>query len=140
MKVCRLDKFLADAGCGTRSEVRDLIRKGRVTVDGGVERKSERKVDITSTEVQVDGTTMLCETCSYYILNKPHGVLSASRDGREKTVIDLIPEPKRRDLFPVGRLDKDTVGLLLITNDGTLSNRLMASRYFSFLCRSLSQI
>lgn len=122
----RLDKFLADAGCGTRSEVRDLIRKGRVTVDGGVERKPERKVDITSTGVQVDGTTMLCETCSYYILNKPHGVLSASRDGREKTVIDLIPEPKRRDLFPVGRLDKDTVGLLLITNDGKLSNRLMA--------------
>ena len=122
----RLDKFLADAGCGTRSEVRDLIRKGRVTVDGNTEKKPERKVDITSAGVQVDGTTMLCETCSYYILNKPEGILSATRDGREKTVIDLIPEPKRRDLFPVGRLDKDTVGLLLITNDGKLSNRLMA--------------
>ncbi len=122
----RLDKFLADAGCGTRSEVKQLIRRGEVLVDGKRASGPEQKVDITQNSVTVSGETVFYEPLSYYILNKPEGVLSASRDGREKTVVDLIPEPKRRDLFPVGRLDRDTTGLLLISNDGKLSNRLMA--------------
>ena len=122
----RLDKFLADAGYGTRSEVKQLIRRGEVLVDGKRASGPEQKVDITQNSVTVSGETVFYEPLSYYILNKPEGVLSASRDGREKTVVDLIPEPKRRDLFPVGRLDRDTTGLLLITNDGKLSNRLMA--------------
>ena len=122
----RLDKYLADAGFGTRSEVKQLIRKCAVQVNGTPAAGPEQKVDITLDAVTVDGKPVFFENVSYYILNKPAGILSASRDGREKTVIDLIPEPKRRDLFPVGRLDRDTVGLLLITNDGKLSNRLMA--------------
>ena len=122
----RLDKFLADAGYGTRSEVKQLIRRGEVLVDGKRASGPEQKVDITQNSVTVSGETVFYEPLSYYILNKPEGVLSASRDGREKTVVDLIPEPRRRDLFPVGRLDRDTTGLLLITNDGKLSNRLMA--------------
>lgn len=122
----RLDKLLADAGFGTRSTVRNIIKKGSVTVDGTQVRTPDIKVDITSSSVAVEGEPVFYEKESYYILYKPAGILSASRDGREKTVIDLIPEPRRRDLFPVGRLDRDTVGLLLITNDGGLNNRLMA--------------
>ncbi|MBR0147333.1 MAG: rRNA pseudouridine synthase [Eubacterium sp.] len=122
----RLDKLLADAGFGTRSTVRTIIRRGGVTVDGALVRTPDMKVDITSSAVQVDGTPVFYETESYYILYKPAGILSASRDDREKTVVELIPEPKRRDLVPVGRLDRDTVGLLIITNDGKLNNRLMA--------------
>ena len=122
----RLDKCLADAGFGTRSEVKKRIKKGEVLVNGVKASGAEQKVDITRDLVTVNGTPVFYETFSYYIMNKPAGVLSATKDGKEKTVVDLIPEPKRRDLFPVGRLDKDTVGLLLITNDGKLSNRLMA--------------
>ena len=121
----RLDKYMADAGYGTRSAVRDLVRKGHVTVNGVQVRTPDQKID-TASQVLVDGTQVFYEEVSYYLLYKPAGILSASRDGREKTVVDLIPEPKRRDLFPVGRLDRDTVGLLLITNDGKLSNRLLA--------------
>ncbi len=122
----RLDKCLADAGFGTRSEVKKRIKKGEVLVNGVKASGAEQKVDISQDMVTVNGTPVFYETFSYYIMNKPAGVLSATKDGKEKTVVDLIPEPKRRDLFPVGRLDKDTVGLLLITNDGKLSNRLMA--------------
>ena len=122
----RLDKCLADAGFGTRSEVKKRIKKGEVLVNGVKASGAEQKVDISQDLVTVNGTPVFYETFSYYIMNKPAGVLSATKDGKEKTVVDLIPEPKRRDLFPVGRLDKDTVGLLLITNDGKLSNRLMA--------------
>ena len=122
----RLDKCLADAGFGTRSEVKKRIKKGEVLVNGVKASGAEQKVDISHDMVTVNGTPVFYETFSYYIMNKPAGVLSATKDGKEKTVVDLIPEPKRRDLFPVGRLDKDTVGLLLITNDGKLSNRLMA--------------
>ncbi len=129
----RLDKLLADAGFGTRSTVRTLIRSGSVMIDGTIVKSPETKVDITSTSpegkasvVTVNGAPVFFEPVSYYLLYKPAGVVSATTDPREKTVIDLIPEPRRRDLFPVGRLDKDTTGLLLITNDGKLSNRLLA--------------
>ena len=125
----RLDKYLADAGLGTRSTVRKIIKQGLVSVNGQFVRTSDHKVDITSSSgvrVEVSGKEVVYEPVSYYILYKPAGILSASRDGRERTVVDLVPEPKRRDLFPVGRLDRDTVGLLLITNDGKLSNRLLA--------------
>ncbi len=122
----RLDRYLADAGFGTRSQVRDLIRRKCVVIDGQPASGPEQKVDITQNSVECNGKPVFYEAESYYILNKPSGILSASRDEKEKTVVDLIPEPKRRDLFPVGRLDRDTVGLLLITNDGRLSNRLLA--------------
>ncbi len=135
----RLDKYLADAGFGTRTEVKALIRSKRVQVDG-TPAKPDQKVDPEVNRVTVDGKPAGYSEYEYYILNKPAGVLSASRDKKEKTVIDLIPEPKRRDLFPVGRLDRDTVGLLLITNDGQLSHRLLSpGKHVSKVYRALIQ-
>lgn len=126
MASIRLDKYLADAGFGTRSEVKQVIRKGRVTVDGTVCKASDAKIDTGTVKVCVDGKVAAYDAVSYYMLHKPAGVVSATTDTRDKTVLELIKEEKRRDLFPVGRLDKDTEGLLLITNDGKLANRLLA--------------
>ena len=122
----RLDKFLADMGCGTRKELRNLIRKGNASVDGAI--VHDPGYHLTGNEdVRLNGETVRHEAFAYYMLNKPAGVISASSDPRARTVIDLIDEPnKRRDLFPVGRLDRDTEGLLLITNDGDLAHRLLA--------------
>lgn len=124
--MIRLDKYLADMGAGTRSEVKKAIRSGRVTVDGETAKKPELKVDADIQEVLYDGKLIRYEEKAYYMLHKPAGVVSATRDNKEKTVLDLIEGQKRKDLFPVGRLDKDTEGLLLITNDGDLSHRLLS--------------
>ncbi|MCR4608732.1 MAG: rRNA pseudouridine synthase [Eubacterium sp.] len=124
--ILRLDKYLADTGFGTRSTVKQMIRKGQVQIDGAVVKSSDVKLDTGKSVVTVNGKTVSYEEFEYYMLNKPAGVISASTDEREKTVVDLISEKKRRDLFPVGRLDRDTVGLLLITNDGALSQKLLA--------------
>ena len=124
----RLDKYLSDMGVGTRSELKKDIRKGGVSVDGEVVKDPGHGVDASS-RVVFKGTVIGYEEFVYYMLNKPAGVISASEDDREETVIDLIPEPKRRDLFPVGRLDRDTEGLLLITNDGALSHRLLSPKH-----------
>lgn len=126
MAKLRLDKYLADAGLGTRSEVKQMVRKGRITIDGNICKQADAKVDTEINAVCVDGRAVSYAEVSYYMLHKPAGVVSATTDPRDKTVIDLIKEEKRRDLFPVGRLDKDTEGLLLITNDGKLANRLLA--------------
>lgn len=126
MAKLRLDKFLADAGLGTRSEVKKLVRSGRVALDGTICKQADAKVETKQMEVCVDGRVISYAEVSYYMLHKPAGVVSATADTRDKTVLDLITEEKRRDLFPVGRLDKDTEGLLLITNDGKLANRLLA--------------
>ena len=104
------------------------IRKGGVSVDGEVVKDPGRSVDASS-RVVFKGSVIRYEEFVYYMLNKPAGVISASEDDREETVTDLIPEPKRRDLFPVGRLDRDTEGLLLITNDGALSHRLLSPKH-----------
>ncbi|BBF42538.1 ribosomal small subunit pseudouridine synthase A [Lachnospiraceae bacterium KM106-2] len=124
----RLDKYLADMNVGTRSEVKVLIKKGRVMIDGEVVKKPEAKVDPESVIVTVDGENISYVTNEYYMLNKPAGVVSATQDNYCKTVIDLLEDAKRKDLFPVGRLDKDTEGLLLITNDGALSHRLLSPK------------
>ena len=124
--LIRLDKYLADTGFGTRSTVKQLIKKNAVTVDGITVKSPDAKVDTEKTVVTVNGKKVEYETFEYYMLNKPAGVISASTDEKEKTVVDIISEKKRRDLFPVGRLDRDTVGLLLITNDGSLSQKLLA--------------
>ena len=124
--LIRLDKYLADAGYGTRSAVQELLHRSRVRVNGQVIKDGKYKIDTDSDRVELNGKEAGYEKYSYYILNKPAGILSAARDKKEKTVIDLVPEPHPRDLFPVGRLDKDTVGLLLITNDGELGHRLLA--------------
>ena len=120
----RLDKYLADMGCGTRSELRRRIRKGEASVDGSVVKDPGFSLK-GHEEVAFAGKKVSYEELVYYMLHKPAGVISASEDKNAETVLDLIQEQKRRDLFPVGRLDKDTEGLLLITNDGELAHRLL---------------
>lgn len=126
--MIRLDKYLADMGCGTRQEVKKLIRSGQVSVDGAVVKKPETRVEQTVQEVCLNGEKVGYESFEYYMLNKPAGVISATEDKSCQTVVDLIKEKKRKDLFPVGRLDKDTEGLLLITNDGELAHRLLSPK------------
>ncbi len=126
MSQIRLDKYLADAGQGTRSEVKIKLKQCRVKVNDVVVKKPETKINPEEDVVSIDGKALCHEEFQYYMLNKPAGVVSATKDERDKTVIQLIKEDKRRDLFPVGRLDKDTEGLLLITNDGVLANNLLA--------------
>ncbi len=123
----RLDKFLADMGVGTRSEIKKNIRKGGVVVNGVAVRDADLQVDADS-EVVYLGEPVAYEEAVYYLMNKPAGVISASEDKKQQTVVDLIDERTRTDLFPVGRLDKDTEGLLIITNDGELAHRLLAPK------------
>ncbi|MCI9539455.1 MAG: rRNA pseudouridine synthase [Lachnospiraceae bacterium] len=121
----RLDKFLADMGEGSRSQVKEAIRKGRVLLNGKIIKNPEEKVKDTD-EVLMDQRKITYTSMEYFMLYKPAGILSASKDRMAPTVLDLITEKKRKDLFPVGRLDKDTEGLLLITNDGMLAHKLLS--------------
>jgi len=123
----RLDKYLADLRSGSRQEVKQKIRKGAVTVDGQLVRDPAFSVR-TDSIVTLDGRTLQYREHFYYMLNKPAGVLTATEDPKQETVLDLFPLQLRRDLSPVGRLDKDTVGLLLITDDGALNHRLLSPR------------
>lgn len=132
--MIRLDKYLADMGEGTRQEVKKSIRQGRILVDGAAVKKPEYKIDETKQRVMLDGREICYRQFEYFMLNKPAGVVSATEDPREKTVISLIGEAKRKDLFPAGRLDKDTEGLLLITNDGALAHRLLSPRHYVDKC------
>ena len=126
----RLDKLLASTGRWSRREAKELIREGRVAVDGLSARSGEDKVDSGSSTVMVDGAALTFQTHTYLMLYKPAGVLSATEDARQETVLDLLPpELRRRGLFPVGRLDKDSEGLLLLTNDGDLAHRLLSPKY-----------
>lgn len=127
-RMIRLDKYLADMGIGTRQEVKKYIRKGLVRVNQETVRTPEMKICEEKDEVFLEGQRIAYASCEYYMLNKPAGVVSATEDKRETTVIDLIRDRKRKDLFPVGRLDKDTEGLLLITNDGQLAHRLLSPK------------
>ena len=124
----RLDKFLVEMGRGSRSEVKEIIKKGRVSVNGIVVKASDQKIDEDKDEIVLDGSYVGYVEYEYYLLNKPAGVVSATEDKRDKTVLDLITSKTRTDLFPVGRLDKDTEGLLLITNDGDLCHRLLSPK------------
>ncbi|MGO5094859.1 pseudouridine synthase [Agathobaculum sp. LCP25S3_E8] len=126
MPRMRLDKLLAHLNCGSRKEVQAMIRAGRVQVNGAVERDPATKVDSDSAQVVLDGQAQKYQAQRYYMLNKPAGVITASRDARHDTVLDLFPEEMRRGLFAVGRLDKDTEGLLIVTDDGALSHALMS--------------
>ena len=126
--MMRLDKYLAEMGVGTRQEVKKQIRQGKAAVNGTVVKAADTKIDETSDEVTICGRNIPYVSYEYYMLNKPGGVVSATEDRRDTTVIDLIKDKKRKDLFPVGRLDKDTEGLLLITNDGDLAHRLLAPK------------
>ncbi|WP_374286828.1 pseudouridine synthase [Lactococcus sp.] len=121
----RLDKFLAEAGLGSRSEVKVLLKKGKVTVAGLVIKDGRFQVDKNSTEVAFEGEPLIYQEYYYYLLNKPQGVVSATKDNLDSTVVDLLAaEDFRSDIFPVGRLDKNTEGLLILTNDGALGHDL----------------
>ena len=125
----RLDKLLADTGRWSRKEAKELIRQRRVTVNGDVAVSPEEKYEAQGLSLLVDGEDAGYAPFRYLMLHKPGGILSATEDRRQPTVLDLLPEELRRqELFPVGRLDKDTEGLLLLTNDGALAHRLLAPR------------
>ena len=125
-KAIRLDKYLADMGKGTRTELKEMIRRGRITVNGVIVKKPETKIKKGEDTICLDNAPVEYVELEYYLLNKPQGVISATEDRRRETVVDLIDEKSRKDLFPVGRLDIDTEGLLLITNDGALAHRLLS--------------
>ncbi|WP_461226956.1 pseudouridine synthase [Lacticaseibacillus suihuaensis] len=122
----RLDRFLSNLQYGTRKEVRRIIKAARVTVDAQLQRDPGFDVP-EGAVVALDGTALTQDLAVYYLLNKPAGVVTANRDAKDRTVMDLVADPDMRPgLYPVGRLDKDTTGLLLLTNDGTLGHNLLA--------------
>ena len=129
MATERLDKLLASTGRWSRSEGKRLIREGRVLADGRIAASAEEKYDPDTLALTVDGEAVPLRRFVYVMLHKPAGVLSATEDGKGKTVLELLPEEyRRRGLFPVGRLDKDTEGLLLLTDDGQLAHDLLSPR------------
>lgn len=125
--MIRLDKLLTDAGVGSRSQVKEYIRRGRIAVNGQVCRKPEQKVSEEDL-VCLDGQAVEYARYRYYMLHKPQGVITATEDVREKTVLDLLKGVNTSHISPVGRLDKDTEGLLLLTNDGELAHRLLSPK------------
>lgn len=126
--MIRLDKYLADMGIGTRTEVKQLIKKGQVCVNGAVCKKPEQKVEKITDSITCQGAEIVYEKYVYYMLHKPAGYVSAVTDERYPTVVSLIDNPKGYKLFPAGRLDLDTEGLLLLTNDGGLAHELLSPR------------
>ncbi|MGL9748369.1 pseudouridine synthase [Enterococcus sp. DIV0170] len=125
----RLDKFLAEVGLGSRKEVKQLIKKGQISVNQQKEKSDKRQVDPEKDRIEFDGEKLHYQEYYYYLLHKPAGVVSATEDARDRTVMDVFsPKDYRKDLFPVGRLDKDTEGLLLITNDGKLAHELLSPK------------
>jgi 16S rRNA pseudouridine516 synthase len=125
----RLDKFLCDSGAGTRSQVKGILKAGRVTVDGLVERDNSRKIDPARQTVCLDGEVLGGKRRLVVMLNKPAGFVTATEDKTERTVMELLPpEVRAQDVKPVGRLDKATEGLLLFTNDGDLLHRLISPK------------
>lgn len=128
-RMMRLDKFLCETGFGTRSEVKAFLKKGLVTVNGESVKKPEQKIDENIDAVVCNGKKAVYAEFVYLMLHKPAGVVSATEDRRERTVLELLAEGERKkDVFPAGRLDKDTEGLLLLTNDGELAHMLLSPK------------
>lgn len=126
----RLDKLLGHMGVGSRRELKAMAKAGRITVDGVAVRDSGMQVDPARSTIAVDGRPLTYQQHFYVLLHKPGGVITATDDPRQRTVLDVLPAAlKHRDLFPVGRLDKDTEGLLLLTTDGELGHRLLSPRW-----------
>lgn len=123
----RLDKYLCEVGLGTRSQVKKLLKSGAVTVNGERAVRPEQKIE-EDDRVAVSGRELSVSKMEYWMLNKPAGCVSATEDSRFQTVLDFLPEGARRDLFPAGRLDRDTEGLLLLTNDGKLAHFLLSPK------------
>lgn len=129
----RLDKILASQNLGSRKEAGALIRRGAVTVNGTVARRADEKADPEQDAIVVEGRPVIFQRDLYIMMNKPAGVLSAARDTRQKTVVDLLPpELVRRGIFPAGRLDRDTEGLLLLTTDGDFAHRMLSPKKHVF--------
>jgi len=134
----RIDKMLANCKVGSRKDVKELIKFGRVSIDGKKVNKSDIKVDTDKNKVSIDGKEIFYQKYVYLLMNKPSGVISATEDRKEKTVIDILPKKYQKlNVFPVGRLDKDTVGLLILTNDGDFAHNTLSpkkhvlKRYFA---------
>ena len=129
MAVMRLDKILSDMGIASRSELRQIIKSGRVMVDGLTVTAPEKRIDSDSARISLDGRELKYRKFRYFMMDKPAGVLSATEDSRQETLLDLLPpELKRLGLFPVGRLDKDTSGLIILTNDGDFAHRVISPK------------
>lgn len=125
----RLDKFLSHTGFGSRKDVKQLLKQKSVHVNDALIKDGKVGIDAYNDVVTVNGHMVVYQKYVYYVLNKPKGVISATEDKRHRTVLDLIkPEDKLKDIFPVGRLDKDTTGLLLLTNDGDLAHQLLSPK------------
>ena len=129
----RLDKVLASQGALSRKDVKEIIKKGRVTVNGNIVKDSAVKVDAQKDKVCIDGELLLLKKHIYIMLNKPQGVVSASESDTDETVVDLVPEELfRKGLFPAGRLDKDTTGFVLITDDGDFAHKILSPKNHIF--------
>ena len=129
MPIMRLDKLISECGLASRKEIKQMIKAGRVSVDGVTAAAAEQKVDPDVNSVAIDGNAVGYRKFHYYMLNKPAGILSATDDGKQKTVLDLVtPEMRKMGLFPVGRLDKDTTGLLLLTDDGDFAHKVISPK------------
>lgn len=125
----RIDKIISSQGKYTRSEIKKLAAKGQILVDGIVIKKTDIKVDKNSSKIVINGEELNIKEHLYLILNKPKGYVSATEDRRDKTVLDLVPDELYiNDLFPAGRLDKDTTGLMIITDDGELAHNILAPK------------
>ena len=125
----RLDKFLVENGLGSRTQVKQLLKKGHVLVNGRAEKSPKTQIDEIRDEIVVSGQRLTYEKFVYYLLNKPQGVISATEDDHHKTVLDLLDETARqKEVFPVGRLDIDTHGLLLLTNNGKLAHAMLSPK------------
>ncbi len=141
----RLDRFLGELNVGTRSQVKGFIRRGAVTVNGIPALDPDQKIDEASDSVALHGKMLQYRRFVYYMMNKPEGVVSATRDNVSQTVVSLLGENAREDIFPVGRLDRDVTGFLLLTNDGELAHRLLSPKrhvektYLAALAHGLCQ-
>lgn len=142
----RLDKILASQGTLSRRDVKEIIKKGRITLNGKVIKDSSVKIDICKDEVLLDGEKITLKKHIYIMMNKPRGIVSASDGEKEETVVDLVPdELYRKGLFPAGRLDKDTTGFVLITDDGDFAHKILSPKnhifktYLARLEHSLSE-
>lgn len=124
----RLDKFLCDTAGLTRTEAKNAVKKGQIAVNGHVQKAADFKVKETTDTVTFQGKPLSYAAFHYYMLHKPAGVITATEDKKESTVMDILREEKVKNLFPVGRLDKDTEGLLLITDDGELAHNLLSPK------------
>lgn len=125
----RLDKFLVDCGVGSRTEVKKYLKSKKITVNGSVETSAKCQIDEKEDAISYGGQLLQHETFVYYLLNKPQGVISATEDAQHRTVLDLLDETARhKQVFPVGRLDKDTHGLLLLTNNGDLAHAMLSPK------------